>query len=179
MVDWKLLISIPLHFQIKCARSSCKKLAIKYVFQVIVCMTSKEQWVNRHCRKLLLAWLRRVPHHSDRRVLHHTGPTAMDPKTLHCPSSQRYRIHKVNMKIWLDYSAIHSAQDQYENNQIIRLYRRHKVNIKISLTCTGHYEVLGQLLWCWDQGPVQCKESLSRYGDSHIKDKTVARPSYL
>ena len=29
------------------------------------------------------------------------------------------------------------------------------------------------------RAPFQYKDCLSRYGDSHVKDKTVTRPSYL
>ena len=34
---------------------------------------------------------------------------------------------------------------------------------------------------CWEgiRAPSQFKDYLSRYGDSHVKDKTVIRPSYL
>ena len=37
---------------------------------------------------------------------------------------------------------------------------------------------LRRMLWEKSRAPSQYKDILSRYGDSHVKDKTVMRPSY-
>ena len=60
---------------------------------------------------------------------------------------------------------------------IILRYRNY-VNIKM---CSyGNVKLSNERLEKWQPGPrLNIKTVFPRYGDSHVKDKTVARPSYL
>ena len=50
-------------------------------------------------------------------------------------------------------------------------------DIEQPLKSYSHY---ANLVVAWDtRAPSQYKDRLSRYGDSHVKDKAVAKPSYL
>ena len=101
-----------------------------------------------------------------------------------------FRYPNSNRKDWLKYpsnkrSDIVCIEIECHKNyllwmQILASYVHSRVYYKTQdISIDMQYTTLTKHLGIWPGPHLNIKTVFSRYGDSHVKDKTVARPSYL